>query len=84
MNIVLAAIVLALICLLGIWLLPSWRALSAQLGNLFPSAPEPDTGFGAIKPAQRLRAGKQPPVHAPAYLHGSKRHTVLPYQARGR
>jgi hypothetical protein len=84
MNILLAAIVLALVCLLVIWLLPSWRALSAQLGNLFPSAPAPDTGFGVSKPAQRLRAGKQPPVHAPAHLHGGKRHTVLPHQARGR
>ena len=39
MNIVLAAIVLALVCLLVIWLLPGWRALSAQLGDLFPGAP---------------------------------------------
>ncbi|WP_256387732.1 hypothetical protein [Polaromonas sp. AER18D-145] len=41
MNIVLAAIALALVCLLVIWLLPSWRALGVQLGNLFPGAPAP-------------------------------------------
>ena len=45
MNIVLAAIVLALVCLLVIWLLPGWRALCAQLGNLFPGAPASHPGF---------------------------------------
>lgn len=84
MNIVLAAIVLALVCLLVIWLLPSWRALGAQLGNLFPGTPAPDADVAPAQPVQRLRAGKPPPVHGPTRQHGSKRHTVLPHQTRGR
>ncbi|OOG42818.1 hypothetical protein [Polaromonas sp. A23] len=83
MNIVLVAIVLALVCLLVIWLLPSWRALSVQLTSLFPNSPA-DAVLTPVQLPKKLRAGKQPPVHASARLHGSKRHTVLPHQARGR
>jgi uncharacterized protein (DUF58 family) len=83
MNIVLVAIVLALICLLVIWLLPSWRALSVQLASLFPS-PSADAEPTPVQLPKKLRAGKQPPVHASVRLHGGKRHTVLPHQARGR
>lgn len=83
MNIVLVAIVLAFVCLLVIWLVPSWPALSVQLASLFPRV-SADTVLTPVQLPKKLRAGKQPPVHATARLHGGKRHTVLPHQARGR
>jgi len=84
MTIVLTATVLALFFLVMIWLLPSWPALYAQFGKLFPAAPAAEATPSPVRPAQRLRAARQPPLHAAARLHVGKRHTVLPHQARGR
>lgn len=84
MTIVLTATVLALLCLVAIWLLPSWPALYAQFGKLFPNTPAADVAKPRARPAQRLRAARPPPLHAGVRLHGDKRHTVLPHQARGR
>jgi hypothetical protein len=84
MTIVLTATVLALFFLVMIWLLPSWPALYAQFGKLFPDAPAADTAQPLSRPAQRLRAARPPPLHAGTRLNGGKRHTVLPHQARGR
>lgn len=84
MTIVLTATVLALLCLVAIWLLPSWPALYAQFGKLLPNTPASDAAQPPARPAQRLRAARQPPLHATARLHLGKRHTVLPHQARGR
>lgn len=84
MTIVLTATVLALFFLVMIWLLPSWPALFALFGRLFPDAPATDATPSLARPAQRLRAARQPPLHASARVHVGKRHTVLPHQARGR
>lgn len=85
MNILFAAIVLALMCLLVIWLVPSWDALRAQLKAYF--SPPPRTQ------ATRARTQPVPPPRTRKHSHDDQptrkpqtgqRHTVVPHQARGR
>ncbi|MDW5443270.1 hypothetical protein [Polaromonas sp. SM01] len=84
MNILFAAIVLALVCLLIIWLLPSWSALSAQLGSYFSKTPAVETDSVPSQTATPRRSRKQSHADAPAHKQTGKRHTVVPHQARGR
>lgn len=84
MNILFAAIVLALVCLLIIWLIPSWGALSAQLGTFFNKAPPAEAGPTPIQPVLPVHPDKQPHADAPARKQTGKRHTVVPHQSRGR
>lgn len=83
MNILFAAIVLALMCLLVIWLVPNWEALSAQLNAYFSGPPRTQADEARIQP---------PPPPSRKHLHDDQparpqtgqRHTVVPHQARGR
>lgn len=84
MNILFAAIVLALVCLLIIWLVPSWSALSAQLGTFFNKAPPAEGDAMPIQPVPPVRPDKRPHADAPAHKQTGKRHTVVPHQSRGR
>jgi hypothetical protein len=84
MDILFAAIVLALVCLLVIGLVPSWDALSAQLGVFFSREAPPETGPTPIQPIAPVRARKRPHADTPARGKSGKRHTVVPHQARGR
>ena len=84
MNILFAAIVLALICLLIIWLGPNWGALSAQLNAFFRAPPRASTDQANIKPVPPPRSHKHPPDDQPARPQTGQRHTVVPHQSRGR
>jgi len=84
MNILFAAIVLALICLLVIWLVPNWDALSAQLKVYFSGPPRPRAALASIQPAPPPRSRKQLHDDPPTRPQTGQRHTVVPHQARGR
>jgi hypothetical protein len=81
MNILFAAIVLALICLLVIWLVPNWDALSAQLNAYFLGPPRTQADEARIQPPPSRKHLQDDP---PARPQTGQRHTVVPHQARGR
>lgn len=84
MNILFAAIVLALICLLVIWLVPSWDALSAQLKAYFSGPPRTQATLARIQPVPPPRSRKHPHDDQPTRPQTGQRRTVVPHQARGR
>jgi hypothetical protein len=83
MNILFAAIVLALMCLLVIWLVPNWEALSAQLNTYFSGPPRTQADEARIQPPPRP-SRKHLHDDPPARPQTGQRHTVVPHQARGR
>jgi len=83
MNILFAAIVLALMCLLVIWLVPNWDALSAQLNAYFSGPPRTQADEARIQPPPRP-SRKHLHDDPPARPQTGQRHTVVPHQARGR
>ena len=84
MNILFAAIVLALMCLLVIWLVPNWDALSAQLNAYFSGPPQTRAAVARIQPAPPPRSRKHLHDDQPARPQTGQRHTVVLHQARGR
>lgn len=84
MNILFAAIVLALMCLLVIWLVPNWDALNAQLNTYFSGPPRTRAAVARIQPAPPPRSRKHLHDDPPARPQTGQRHTVVPHQARGR
>jgi hypothetical protein len=89
MEVMFAAVLLAVVVLLALAASPGWGLLAAQFRALFYAPPPGRVSPPPGKSCEPASAGGRPQSQgrhgAPRdTAHGLRRHTVVPHQARGR